>query len=200
MRVELPSYDRLRESGARPRVHGNGFLQLDLTPDVYGGQPGKRLHIWHSDLPRQATKSSIHDHVFDMESVILCGKLTHVEFTADTTPEGEYSVYYAEAQPETNNTILATHGHRVDLRVTGTEIYFPWTSYTFPAFELHDSFGDDYTATIITKTARVQSVGTGLPRVLVPYGEDPDNEFDREGFDPETLWPFVQKICWIVNG
>jgi hypothetical protein len=49
------SYDELRDSDNYPRVHGNGFIQLDL-PD------GKRLHVWDEDIPRQKVNTSMHDH------------------------------------------------------------------------------------------------------------------------------------------
>ena len=32
------------------------------------------------------------------------------------------------------------------------------------------------------------------PRVLVPWGDDPDNDFDRNGFDPEFLWLLIKEI------
>ena len=46
---------------ARPRVHPNGFIQLDISPR-------KRFHIWaHPDIPqsgREDKEEDIHDHVF----------------------------------------------------------------------------------------------------------------------------------------
>ena len=44
--------------GSEPRLHGNGFIQLDLGDD-------QRLHIWSPDLPpAQRVSTQIHDHQF----------------------------------------------------------------------------------------------------------------------------------------
>lgn len=192
MSILLPNIGELKASGAKPRVHGNGFLQLDLTPGIFGGAPGRRLHVFDDRLPRQSVKSSIHDHVFDLYSTIILGMLEHIEYAADKDPDGEYVVLYAHAQPNTNNTVLVESDMRVNLRKTAHEIYFPNTSYMFPGYELHDTAYKGMTATIIEKVS-IPSVGTLRPRVLVPVDKEPDNEFDREGFDPEPLWDIVEE-------
>jgi hypothetical protein len=33
----------------------------------------------------------------------------------------------------------------------------------------------------------------GRPRVLVEKGNEPDNDFHRDGFDPAELWPFIDQ-------
>lgn len=42
---------------SEPRIHGNGFLQIDLDPL-------RRMHVWDHRWPRQIRDSSIHDHAF----------------------------------------------------------------------------------------------------------------------------------------
>lgn len=188
-------YDELRESGKVPRVHGNGFLQLDLNEDG-----SKRLHIWDDALPRQSTKSSIHDHVFELKSHIICGRLIHVEFQAETVlgkSSDLYNVYKAERVEGSNNTILGWTGQTVRLNETRRFLFTAGSTYNFPEYELHDSYHEGFTATIMKK---IDAPGDyGRPRVLVPYGQEPDNDFDREGFDPEELWPFVKKACDIYG-
>ena len=66
----------IKDKGLIPRLHGNGFIQLDLN--------GKdRLHVWHPDLPKQEFPTPIHDHKFSFKSHILYGELTHIEYHAD---------------------------------------------------------------------------------------------------------------------
>ncbi len=59
--------------GKVPRVHGNGFIQLDLTDRT-------RLHVWHPSVPRQKVATQIHDHVFSFESCCIVGRLINVVY------------------------------------------------------------------------------------------------------------------------
>ena len=57
--------NELKERGISPRVHGNGFIQVDLTHDT-------RLHVWGDKrIPRQNTYTPIHDHVFGFKSHLV---------------------------------------------------------------------------------------------------------------------------------
>lgn len=48
----------LQATEAKPRVHPNGFIQLDISET-------DRLHVWHPSLPyRQKTFSPVHNHIF----------------------------------------------------------------------------------------------------------------------------------------
>ena len=65
---------RIRVDYNKPRVHPNGFIQLDLNQDA-----SMRLHVWPDEseghVPCQETKTTIHDHKFDMQSMIVYGSL-----------------------------------------------------------------------------------------------------------------------------
>src|SRR5882672_5609107 len=70
----IPVYEELRQQPRRPRLHPNGFIQLDLTEDL-----SKRLHVWPDEpLQAQLTRHPIHDHSFDMKSEILAGCLANL--------------------------------------------------------------------------------------------------------------------------
>lgn len=195
--LSIPTYESLRAAPMKPRVHGNGFLQLDLTQGVYGAMEGTRLHVWDDDLPRQSVRSSIHDHVFNMHSTVIVGCLIQYEYELDYVEDGEFDIWVARAQPNTNNTILEQDDwvSRVNLECIEKKFIFPYESYDFPAFELHDTGNVGTTATIMQKVERLY----GDPRVLVPHGLEPDNGFDREAFDEEELWPFVKKALDIYQ-
>jgi len=69
---------KVRADGGRPRVHGNGFVQLDLTER-------SRLHIWGDPrIPKQKVATPIHDHVFGFESTIIVGRV--ISLTYAVTP------------------------------------------------------------------------------------------------------------------
>ena len=45
--------DQLRALGRKPRVHPNGFIQLDLND-----AGTRRLHVWRDGIPRQEQKKA----------------------------------------------------------------------------------------------------------------------------------------------
>lgn len=186
-------YAELRATGRKPRVHGNGFLQLDLND-----KGTKRLHIWHNDLPRQEVATPIHDHVFALRSEVLIGTLIHEELEIwSTIGTGTHKVYRARQEERTQNTILVPDEGEVMLKVSQRLVLGETSIYTFPAWALHQTDHIGLTATIMEKFNAPKEYGR--PRVLVPVGQEPDNEFRRDGFDEEELWGYVQTICMLVN-
>lgn len=188
----MASLAQLREVGRNIRVHGNGFLQLDLTED---GK--KRLHIWDYSLPRQEVATPIHDHVFDLRSEVLCGTLIHEELTPIVTNNGTHIVYRAEQQEGTQNTILVPDDDEVFLKVEQRLFLGAGSLYTFPAWHLHQTMNRGTTATVMEKKNAPDSYGR--PRVLVEIGQEPDNDFHRDAFDPEDLWPLVGEVAHLVH-
>ena len=153
-------------------------------------------------MPRQAVNSSIHDHVFSINSTVICGTLVHKEFTAievegfEASGDG-FKVYQAEQVEGSNNTVLKWNGTFLRLQTFKTLHLGPGETYTFPAYEFHDTDHIGLTATIMEKIDA--PVDYGRPRVLVPVGQEPDNEFNREGFDPDILWPFVKEALTLAS-
>lgn len=180
------NYTNLINSGRQPRVHGNGFIQLDLN------ETGTcRLHVWHNDIPRQNVPTPIHDHVFALHSTVLCGTLIHEELLPANNYFGTHRVYRAEQEKDTQNTILVPDEGLISLYVTQRLILGAGSIYTFDAGKLHQTDHRGLTATIMEKIKAPE--GYGRPRVLVPVGQEPDNEFRRDNHDPETLWPFIKE-------
>lgn len=187
------NYDELRASGKKPRVHGNGFLQLDLNDDGT-----KRLHIWDEGLPRQVVATPIHDHVFDLKSNVLLGTLIHEELAPiPAVGNGTHRIYRAQQEKGTQNTILLPDEGSVFLGIVERLVLGAGSLYTFPAWKLHQTDHVGLTATVMDKVNAPK--GYGRPRVLVPVGSEPDNEFHRDGFDPEFLWSYVERVCEAVG-
>jgi hypothetical protein len=182
------NYKELRDSGNLPRVHGNGFVQLDL-PD------GRRLHVWDDGVPRQAVSSSVHDHAFGFTSHVICGILVNVVYEVVPDPHGLFDVYAPMRRSGTEDTKLVSTGERVNLSTTEVQTLPTGKTYSFPPLVFHDTDHIGTTATILTKTAR-RNVD---PHVLVPHGVKPDNEFDRDSFDPELLWPFIHRALELAS-
>jgi hypothetical protein len=179
--------DKLQKTGYVPRVHPNGFLQLDLNDEGT-----RRLHIWDLRLPRQDVRTSIHDHIFDMSSRVLVGILNQVRiiFTLEHWGHPTHEVYMAQYTERSSSQLMPTG---VKVRRTTHRIESVQAGHTYgqTAFSFHDSEpATDVVATIMTKMKRYD----GSPRVMVPVGLEPHNEFDRKAAaDTDLLWTIVEE-------
>lgn len=182
-------YDYLHSLGNEPRLHGNGFIQLDLDD-------GKRLHVWDPALEGmgQMVRTGIHDHRFSYHSLVVYGRQVHQEYRI--VVGFDLRVYEPQRREGTEDTkLVPSDPSKVpDVRaIVGNRLEIPaGFSYTFEAKEFHDSIPLGLTATIMTKT-HVDRNHTA--RVLVPIDEEPDNEFDRESVDKAMLWDSIRRVC-----
>ena len=174
--------DVLNAPFGKPRMHPNGFIQINLNQDG-----SLRFHVWDDNpLPKQKTDNTIHDHVFDMHSTVLIGKLEHITFNFEVSSNGLYQVYTANYKSK-ENSILEASGIIGNLKEVGrSEV----TNYHFPAFEFHDSKAYGLTATIMRKEKSYE----GTPRILCPVGVPPDNSFNRDSVDETILWEPIIKV------
>lgn len=205
----------VRKAGNEPRVHGNGFLQLDVGPD-------RRLHFWGDPrIPRQVTPTPIHDHSFSFRSSGLIGRLFNIVWAKDTTTGARptHSVWEVRAESRragTEDTKLYPVKRRADgrvalspvpppifdeatapiwelpMRVARCDVVHAGESYHFSARAFHESTTDRPSATLMVKLDKYPE---HKPRVLCPLGREPDNEFDRDQFPVEDLWQIIYDTC-----
>lgn len=182
---------RARENGKGPRVHGNGFIQLDVDDR-------ERLHFWGDPrIPRQAVQTPIHDHVFSFRSVCVKGRIIHLPYRMVRDGDGRYLMY--EAKPgrgDDSKLHPMEHGYRYCAVPQVPLIRHPGEEYDFRAFRFHESFANEPTITRLYKRGRTlaQNRVGARPRVMVPYDGEPDNEFDRHGHDPDLLWGIIEDM------
>jgi hypothetical protein len=204
----LSAHAKLR--GAQPRVHPNGFIQLDLeAPTDERWHEGKgagtsgadlRLHIWNPRdhaLPHQGTVNEIHDHVFDMKSAVVRGTLTQRVFefvvgamisqSARANPTHEL---YRAVYDKQSSSRLESLGVIGNLRKIQEFPVYAGQDYKQPAFTLHDTVeGDELVVTLMRKVA----IHEGIPVVVCPVGQPPDNDFDRATAAPQDyLWSAIE--------
>ena len=119
-------------------VQGLGMLRLFLTPDKK-----RRLHIWHSHL-RVQDVSTKHTHPWDLQSVVVTGKLINRR-------------YYETVGDVTHHRVLIKCGADgcvlnaptpVSLVPKPIEIYEPGQTYSQLANEIHDTGYVDGTVTV----------------------------------------------------
>lgn len=205
--IIVPTMDDVRNlvrkaaaTGNQPRVHPNGFLQLDLDAEPHWHDSHKRghsgadvrLHIWNPPgypLPRQESVNEIHDHVFDMHSTVIRGVLQQklywfiVGDPATRTHALWRAVYGKGAESRLES--LGVYGI---LRTYQLETVTGGSSYDQPAFTLHDSVPQGCVVTVMQKV----QVHLGEATVVCPLDSEPDNSFDRaNAADPDYLWEAI---------
>lgn len=186
--MEIPTIKELRDLGGKPRVHGNGFIQLDLDER-------RRLHVWGDPrIPRQKVNTPIHDHVFGFRSWVLRGRIINIQYHL-TWKDGGYRLWEARAAKGEDTKLV-----RMERR--GLCEMLPWTTRAIPAgesyairpFVFHEAIATELTVTIIDKDAPtlVQNSSGNRPRVAILEGQEPDNNFDRGSFNTATLWRIIE--------
>lgn len=193
--------------GSKPRVHGNGFIQLDVND-------GQRLHFWgHPEIPRQTVATPIHDHVFDLISEIYIGRLYSISYGVEEHLAGEFEIFQAnpgnppqtQAWPaqgspmhpeetllrpidETRKTCHRATILHAQICGEGHE-----RTYRHPRGVFHESVPAGPAVSLMTKTYGLADPDhAARPRVLVPRGGEPDNTFRRDAYSDELLWSIIQ--------
>lgn len=180
------TFDELVKQGTGIRVHGNGFIQIDL-PDQ------KRVNVWgHSAIPRQNVATQLHDHRFDFYSFVLRGAMVNAT----------YQAYPARAQPLTHDvytpqvrqgedTVLMPTGESVRLTPYHATVVPVGESYRLPAGMVHETFVNQPTATLMLK-GETRNIPV---RVFCPIGKRPDNDFVRHhALSDIDLWEIVREV------
>jgi len=96
--------DELKSWGTVPRVHPNGFIQIDKP-----ASRKERVHIWpDAELPKQGSHHSVHDHIFDMASLVLRGAMTNRLFDFPKDGEATHELHRARYKTAHDSTLLPT--------------------------------------------------------------------------------------------
>jgi len=182
--IKLPSMDSLMRAidrGRYPRVHPNGFIQLDLNSQA-------RLHVWHPELmTRQETYSPVHDHAFSFTSHCFSGRLVNVRYTVEKDDDGHHKIYEAQRVDGECTKLVAQPSHsRYRLKPGRVDVVQPGENYIMTKGEFHETLTNEPTMTVIQKH---ESWNPYAPRVMVPWWEEPDNDFHRiRDMDAKHVW------------
>lgn len=191
----LPSLlvlERMILDGHHPRVHPNGFIQVDLDE-------ANRLHVWHPNLPfRQKTFHPVHNHIFGFESHVYSGRLVNVSYEPTEHDEGTHAMWHAECIGGSETVLRrAPDGVRHDLLALYAFAVQPGEGYQFLAGDFHETMANEPTLTIMTKVMPKADMTTGAncqgASIMVPVGVEPDNDFRRDAFSIPELWKLIKE-------
>ena len=179
------TFKDLLELKTVPRVHGNGFIQIDLPED-------RRLHIWPDEkLETQKVYTGIHNHRFSFESQVLLGTLHHTQFRVVQLPGGEYQLYKTIPRDREDKGLSLFSEDYFSLENPQDFYLSVGSRYNFPYRAFHDSRGIGLTATLMRKTFVDEDMEV---LVLCPRDKTPDNEFGKYKIPQEKIWPIVKKV------
>lgn len=176
------------------RVHGNGFIQLDVDDR-------RRLHFWgHPRIPHQKTWTHIHDHCFCFKSQILKGSLVNIVYELSVVDIGsdhsKYKIYDVRRVEGTENTILMDTGERRHIAAAFIDRHGAGAIYHMYVGDFHESVPLEPSVTMIEKIGPTLKQAGWSPLILVRDGQEPDNEFHRDTVATQhDLWQIVWEIC-----
>lgn len=180
----------VRNRGVKPRVHGNGFIQLDLANDV-------RMHVWGDDrIPKQVTETPVHDHMFAFRSFVLRGSLFNRQFMWMESRDiydhiqSTHMVHRAQVR-EKEDTVLMPTGELGRLALISE--HEVTRSYQMTPLAIHESVAEALAVTVIVKQGLTLAQGGASPRVFVPLGVKPDNDFNRYATSEDKLWQIIHE-------
>lgn len=179
-RPHMPTYADLRASGREPRLHGNGFAQIDVSKDA-------RLHVWSPALPpAQAVRTPIHDHTFDFRSHLLTGFVVHTVYRQ--APGEGHRIYVPVPNVGHDTRLVPADEPSCDLHpCSRLEVWDGWYDFGAGIFHTTDSRGE--AATLMVKTR----LGvTPRARVACPAHLEPDNAFNRHEVDLDAVWEAIR--------
>lgn len=156
-------------------LHPLGFCKFSL---FHTSEYNLRLHIWlPQQRPIQNVNFTIHNHIWDLTSHILLGKLYHNTYeikTDMTSPtHKEYDVLY-----ENNKSIMIYTNRMVTCVKSKALELEAGTTYQMFVDEYHDTIVPDnlLTATLVLTTFKTQT----SPIVLGPIDGESKYIYDRE--------------------
>lgn len=183
--------DEMKSWGTVPRVHPNGFIQIDKP------EAGKcRVHIWTAgdELPKQGSQHPVHDHIFDMRSEVLMGEMTNLLFDFARDGDPTHELHRARYRVAHDSTLLPT-GERGRLEVSSKVRVPAGSAYWMPAFVLHESrVAVRPTVTLMVAT---KIYLPAKPVVAVPVGMKVDNAYDRHTLPASQLWDIVESVIHV---
>jgi hypothetical protein len=129
--------------------HALGFIHCEIASFTQGSL---RLHIWPSqDRHSQEQIDKIHDHIFSLTSLVLCGTIKNDTYTVDEVSKSEASNQSYKVKYQPNSAELQATGNYFKKTLKHQDEIKKNESYTVLAGDFHQSTVTDgtFVATIV---------------------------------------------------
>jgi hypothetical protein len=156
------------------RRHPLGFL---YASEAVSDGMNLRYHLWPEawHVPDTQTGSEIHDHVYELNSLVLGGALRHETFEAAPDQDGDCELLEVAYSGEESS--LRRTGARVVLRRLTDDVHGAGTAYRLPPGIIHRASA--VAAPAATLVLTVGQSPAPVPRVVIPDGYEAPQSFAR---------------------
>lgn len=136
-----------------------------------------RYHLWPENwsVPPDQMNGEIHDHIFELNSVVLSGAMRHETFSFVPSNKGNREILRVVYSGETSK--LRRSGERGELKDISNEIYQPGTVYRVPAGTIHRA--EALKSPAATLVLAISESNPPDPRVIIEYGHSIPPGFSR---------------------
>lgn len=161
-------------------VQGFGMIRTYFGP---ANEPKRlRLNLWDKRFAVPGV-STIHDHPWHFESVILAGAFVNVRYEFTRHPNEAASHIFTTIKTGEGGGMTKTKPELCLLTPERPEIYKPGDEYGQQAFEIHETIYSDGTVTLNERTR----VGDGEhARVFWPFGTEWVDAEPRQATEEEV--------------
>ena len=182
----LPSFEKVKQIGKNIRVHPNGFIQLDL-------EDGYRLHFFLDDAAYERfPHTPIHTHAFVLESRVLLGEVTNIEFEVREDPQGSLSVYTAQNM---ESPLEKRVGKTYSISGKKEQVVGIGEEYRVRVGIFHESLHKGDTVTVVRKIKEGMDVSMSCEiDVLCKKEQEPSEAYDRKDIPEAVLWSKVGAV------
>ena len=149
-------------------VYPIGFIRLPFEKDRY--TDGLALHLWLRELPNQE-KATLHTHIFDLESRILSGRVTDMQWRIEDSKEGAHMLTLATYA---NDEYTLQEQQDVQIVLERQQEHIAGDAYSVPKNVFHSSIADNGTLTLIQK----KNIDSAIKaRVGIPKGVEQETGY-----------------------
>jgi len=152
------------------RHHGAGMIQGYITPCL-------RVHVWHPSLvlPGMYDAGVIHDHRFDLESVLLVGSMVNREYVTSPAGQTEFDLFEVNCGKAKSGDDPMLVGH---MRADALDcLVHEGECYTFPRGCFHMSIPQHEHDEVVVSLMKKSDEQEVKARLLVPVGMKPVHAF-----------------------
>ncbi|WP_133239281.1 hypothetical protein [Microvirga sp. KLBC 81] len=156
------------------RRHPLGFL---YASEAVSDGMNLRYHLWPEGwhVPETQAGGEIHDHIYQLNSLVLGGALRHETFEAVLAQDGDYELL--EVAYSTAESSMCRTGARVVLRQLTNEVHGAGTAYRLAPGVIHRASA--VAAPAATLVLTIPKSAAPAPRVLIPVGQGAPQAFAR---------------------